>query len=260
MKFDEYRDRFNCVALDRDADGVLVARMHTRNGPLIWGGRPHRELAELWPAIASDPENRVLVLTGTGDLFCDLPDPAGFVEPFVEGTVTPTQWDHAISEGVRLITGLLDIEIPVISAVNGPAIVHSELAVLADVVLAADHAYFTDQGHATVGLVPGDGVQIVWPLLLGPNRGRYFLLTGQRIDAQEAHRLGIVGEVLPAEKLTARALELAHDFARRNPITMRNSRHVLKRALRRAVTEDLHYGLALEALAGLSGREVSGRP
>jgi enoyl-CoA hydratase/carnithine racemase len=98
-------------------------------------------------------------------------------------------------------------------------------------------------------------MQIVWPLLLGPNRGRYFLLTGQKIPAHEAHQLGIVGEVLPAEQVLERAQQIAADLARLNPILLRNTRHALVRPLRRAIADDLHTGLALEAIASMSARE-----
>ena len=146
---------------------------------------------------------------------------------------------------------------PVIAAVNGPAVAHSELAVLCDIVLAAEHTYFQDAPHFPGGLVPGDGMQVIWPLLLGANRGRYFLLTGQQLHAEEALRLGVVGEVLPADKLMERAYELAAGLAQRNPILLRNTRHALVRPLKRAMADDLHTGLALEGLASLSGADWS---
>jgi enoyl-CoA hydratase/carnithine racemase len=98
-------------------------------------------------------------------------------------------------------------------------------------------------------------MQVVWPMLLGPNRGRYFLLTGQRIDAAEARDLGVVGEVLPAAELLGRALAIAADLAALNPVLLRNTRHVLVRPIRRAMADDLHTGLALEAIASMSARE-----
>src|ERR1700729_1709504 len=100
-------------------------------------------------------------------------------------------------EGKRLLDNLLNIDVPVIGAVNGPARIHAELAVLSDIVLAAETAVFQDAAHMPNGVVPGDGVHVVWPLLLGPNRGRYFLLTGQRLSADEAQAAGVVSEVLP---------------------------------------------------------------
>src|SRR5581483_6519380 len=97
-----------------------------------------------------------------------------------------------------------EMDVPVVCALNGPAQAHSELAVLSDIVIAADHAYFQDLPHAPMGMVPGDGIQLIWPLLVGFNRARYFLLTGQKIDADEALRLGVVGEVLPAHQVLER--------------------------------------------------------
>ncbi|MFT3853780.1 MAG: enoyl-CoA hydratase/isomerase family protein [Ilumatobacteraceae bacterium] len=216
-------------------------------------GRRTRSFPELFNAVASDRENRVVILTGTGDTFIALGESAG--NPLAAGRVDATGWDRIIWEGNRLVEQLLAIEVPVIAAVNGPVSVHSELAVLCDIVLAAEHAYFQDAPHFPGGIVPGDSMQIVWPLLLGPNRGRYFLLTGQKIHAEEARQLGIVGEVLPADQVLPRAQEIAAGLAGLNPILLRNTRHALVRPLRRAVADDLHTGLALEAIASMSGRE-----
>jgi enoyl-CoA hydratase/carnithine racemase len=153
------------------------------------------------------------------------------------------------------VNNLLDIEVPMIAAVNGPVEVHSELAVLCDIVLCTHDTYFADAAHFPHGLVPGDSMQVIWPLLLGPNRGRSFLLTGERLAAPDARSLGVVADVLDRAALLSRAYELAADLAARNPVLLRNTRHALVRPLRRAMAEDLHTGLALEALASLSGKE-----
>jgi enoyl-CoA hydratase/carnithine racemase len=100
-----------------------------------------------------------------------------------------------------------------IAAVNGSALIHAELAVLCDIVLAADTTEFQDAPHFPMGLVPGDGVHVVWPLILGPNRGRYFLLTGQKLFASEALDLGVVNEVMPRDKLLPRRGNLRGRFA-----------------------------------------------
>ena len=252
MELDDYKDRYRTAEVTRDDAGVLTIRMHSKGGPLQWGGRPHQELPELFNAVASDRENRVVVITGTGDTYIGLPDGPN---PLAEGRANATVWDRIIWEGNRLVDQMLAIEVPVIAAVNGPVTVHSELAVLCDVVLAAEHTYFQDAPHFPGGLVPGDSMQVIWPMLLGPNRGRYFLLTGQQIHAAEARDLGVVGEVLPADLLLPRAYEIAAGLAELNPILLRNTRHALVRPIRRAMAEDLHTGLALEALASMSARE-----
>src|SRR5688572_14572157 len=103
----------------------------------------------------------------------------------------PREWAELGWTAKNLLTNLLAIDVPMISAVNGPALRHAELLVMCDIVLAADTAEFQDSAHFTGGLVPGDGV-VVFPMVMGLNRGRYFLLTGQRLNAQQAKEYGLV--------------------------------------------------------------------
>jgi enoyl-CoA hydratase/carnithine racemase len=116
-------------------------------------------------------------------------------------------------------------------------------------VLAAETAQFQDSAHFASDVVPGDGMHIVYPLLLGMNRGRYFLLTGQTLDARKALELGLVAEVLPPDRLLARAWELAEDLARRPTLLLRYTRLLLTEALRRQMHDLLGYGLGMELLA-----------
>ena len=120
-------------------------------------------------------------------------------------------------EGRHLLMKLLDIEVPVISAINGPAWRHSEIPLLCDIVLAADTAQFQDSAHFASEVVPGDGMHIVYPLLLGMNRGRYFLLTDQTLRRPKGpYEFGLVAEVLaPDRGVLARAWEIAEDLAKK---------------------------------------------
>ena len=117
--------------------------------------------------------------------------------------MTPSSYDPIYWEGKHVLVNLLNIEVPVISAINGPATRHCEIPLLSDIVLASEDCIFQDSAHFQGGMVPGDGVHIVFPFLLGPNRARYFLLMGQEIDALEAKSLGLVNEVMPKEALVA---------------------------------------------------------
>ena len=136
-----------------------------------------------------------------------------------------------------------------IAAVNGPATVHAELALLCDVVLAANHATFQDAPHFPSGLVPGDGVHVVWPMLLGLNRARYFLMTGQELSANEALDLGVVNEVMPQADLLDRAWAIARGIRQRPELTVRLTREAMLQPVKRAMLDYLPYGLALEGLA-----------
>lgn len=226
----------------RDEHGVLELRLHTDGGPLVWGDGPHTELPYCFADVAADRDNRVVVLTGTGDEFIARLDSSWV------GAMTPAKWDKIYFHGKRLLQHLLDIEVPVVAAVEGRASVHAELAVLADVVVAGDGAVFSDAPHFRHGTVPSDGVHVVWPMLLGPNRGRYFLLTGERIEAHEAHRLGVVGEVVAAGSALERAHEIARDLCRQPDTTLRYTRVALTQTIKRMLLDHVGPGLALEGL------------
>jgi len=245
-----YFDRYAGIAFRREG-GVLEMRIHTRGGPALWGfwGGLHKELGAAFRDVADDADNRVVILTGTGDSFC-----AGFdMEGEQPPAMGPATWDVIFREGRALLRNLMAIEVPVIAAVNGPAFIHAELAVMADIVLASDTATFADKAHGIAGVVPGDGVQTIWPMLLGPNRGRYFLLTGQEIGAEEALRLGIVGEVLPPDSLLERAWEHARTIAARPAQANRYTRILLTEQMREQLNRELGHGLIVEGMGVLAG-------
>lgn len=238
-----YFTGFANLRMQRDEAGVLEVAMHTDGGPIRWNGETHRDFVDAFYAIGRDRRNRVVIFTGCGDEWMvqiDTDNMPQMAQPWV--------WSRIFMDGRKILENLLDIEAPMICAVNGPARVHSELALLCDIVLAADTAEFQDR-HLEWGLVPGDGVQILWPQVLGPTRGRYFLLTGQRINAQQALEWGVVNEVMPLDALLPRARQLAAQLAQRQTVALRYSRLALTQRLRRLVSEGIGYGLALEGLS-----------
>lgn len=136
-----------------------------------------------------------------------------------------------------------------ITALNGPVLLHSEYALLTDIILATPQTVFQDKPHFEFGIVPGDGVHSLWPEVLGSIRGRYFLLTRQVLDAETAKDWGVVNEVLPADQLLSRAHEIADGIAALPPLTSRYTRIALTQKLRRIVEESVGYGLALEGIS-----------
>jgi enoyl-CoA hydratase/carnithine racemase len=246
IKLDEYANRFENIKLER-RDGILQITLHTNGESLRWSFHVHEQLPEAFWFISQDRDNKVAILTGVGEEFSG---PA----PTPETPTWPTRpsaefWDRIYRDGNALLKNLLNIEVPMIAAVNGPALRHCELPLLCDIVIAAEEAVFQDSGHFISSVVPGDGMHIVFPLLLGPNRGRYFLLTGQKIGAKEAMELGIVAEVMPREKLLARAWEHAERLVKLPALHLRYSRVVLVEDLKRRMQDLLAFGLTLEGMA-----------
>jgi len=245
-KLDDYQDRFDNIRLTRDDEGILLVQLHTEGGDIVWGLRPHEEVAACWDYIARDLDNRVVIITGTNETFIHLESISG-----EENMAAPDAWWRIHNVGKRLILSQLDIEVPVIAAVNGHATVHAEQALIADIVISAEEALWADRPHYPAGLVPGDGVQIIFPLLMGLNRGRYFLLTGQKLTAAEAKEYGLVSEVLPRGQVVERAYEIARQLLQAPNLVLRSSRNLLTHELRRMFNEGLGYGLAIEGLAGV---------
>jgi enoyl-CoA hydratase/carnithine racemase len=244
FRFEDYAHNYDYLTMERQ-DGILELRIHgpkDPGAPVVWDFGVHQEMSFAFTDIARDRENQCVIITGTAGEFI------GSIGDFGD-SADPLSWDVIFEDGRRLIMELLNIEVPVIGAINGPALVHAELGVLSDIVIASETATFQDAPHVPNGLVPGDGVQVIWPLILGPNRGRYFLLTGQTISAQEALTLGIVSEVLPPDRLMDRARELAREILRRPVLVRRYARVAMTQHLKKLFLDNLGYGLALEGLS-----------
>jgi enoyl-CoA hydratase/carnithine racemase len=242
--FASYANSYRHIRCERQ-DGILQVTLHHQGGPAIWTSAPtgiHAELGDAFYRIGRDVENRVVILTGTGDEFLTKMDMSGTEE------INTRYWDRIYKEGKDLLQNLLEIEVPVIGAVNGPAFIHAELLTLSDIVIASERAAFADKAHVPGGVVPGDGAHVWWSMLLGPNRARHFLLTGAEIDAREGQRLGFVAEVVPHERTLARAWEVARELAAKPPLMLRYTRVAMTQPIKRRMLDDLGYGLMLEGM------------
>ena len=251
-RLEDYANKYQCVRFER-RDGILQMTLHTDGGSLRWGFGPHGELPEAFHDVGADRDNRVVILTGTGAEFS-----GPRATPGTSSFPTRPGWeriDRIHWEGRHLLMRLLEIEVPVISAINGPAWRHSEIPLLGDIVLAADTAQFQDSAHFPRKSCRATACTSSCRCCSGINRGRYYLLTGQTLDAQKAHELGLVAEVLPPDKLMARAWELAEELAKKPTLALRYTRLLLTEYLRRQMHDLLGYGLGMEMLALLEKPE-----
>jgi enoyl-CoA hydratase/carnithine racemase len=252
---DEYATKYQTVRMRRE-DGILEMQFHSNGGPLQWSLLPHRELEAAFLDVGRDRDNKIVILTGTGDEYCGPALPPGGHPG--RSSMTAETFDPIYWEGKHLLMNLLNIEVPMISAINGPATRHAEIPLLCDIVLASDTVAIQDTAHFQGGMVPGDGVHVVFPLLMGTNRGRYFLLTGQRLSAAEALNLGLVNEVLPREAVLPRAWALARQLLEQTELVRRYSRVVMTEDIKRRLHDLLGYGLALEGLARMRPASPAG--
>jgi enoyl-CoA hydratase/carnithine racemase len=172
-RFDAYRDSFPNARLTRSQTGVLEVALHTEGSTLVFNGHTHEQFVDLFHAIASDPDNRVVILTGSGAAFMETISPEGF------DFFTPQGFDKIYREGKKVLMNILDIEVPLIAAANGPVRLHSEYILLSDIVLATPSTVFQDKPHFDFGIAAGDGVNLLWPEVIGSVRGRYFILTAR---------------------------------------------------------------------------------
>ncbi|MCO6385319.1 enoyl-CoA hydratase/isomerase family protein [Oceanicola sp. 502str15] len=245
VSFDNYRNRFETIAFRRE-DGILEMRLHSDGGPLQWSLTAHDELEQAFLDLSRDAENKVLLLTGTGGEFSGPEVPAG---ASAARRISAAEFAEIVRVGRRLQLNCLEVPVPMIAAVNGPARRHPELPLLADIVLMSEDALFQDSAHFRGGMVPGDGVHVVFPHLMGKIRASYFLMTAQEIGATEAKALGLANEVLPAARLMDRAWELAREIAAQPDAVRRETRAVLNRELKDLMHAYLEHGLEAEARA-----------
>ncbi|MER6957203.1 MULTISPECIES: enoyl-CoA hydratase/isomerase family protein [unclassified Streptomyces] len=202
----------------------------------------HTRLASVWEELAADPQAGAIVLTGRGRAF----SAGGNLD-----IMTRVQRDEAfrerqVDEARRIVTGMLRCPLPVIAAVNGPAVgLGSSLALLSDLVLIADDAYVADP-HVQVGLVAGDGGAYLLPLLVGATRAKELLFLGEKVSAEDAVRLGLANRAVPRDKLLDEAMELARRLAAQPAQALRQTKLAVNRHLEQALGTVMEPALLAE--------------
>jgi enoyl-CoA hydratase/carnithine racemase len=236
-----YFDAYPSLKLTRDAEGVLVAEFHSNGGPFTFTAQDHTDLVDAFYRIAQDRANKIVILTGAGGDFITGVEWSSF------GNVSdPGIWSQIHDEGVQILENLANIRVPVIAAIEGRAHVHSEYALLANVIVAAEGATFLDGAHFAAGVVPGDGIFTTWSYRAGAGRAEAFLLNPQPLTARSAHEWGVVAEVVPNGKALPRARELAELYLKAPEVTRRNTRVHFIHPLKERIVREVGYGLSLE--------------
>src|ERR1700683_951678 len=238
---DDYLTAYRSLELTRDANGVLVVEFHSNGGPLTFTAQANTEVVDAFYRISQDRANKIVILTGAGGDFMVGVDWSSF-----ENVSDPGVWSQIHDEGVQVLENIANIRVPVIAAIEGRAHIHSEYALLANVVVAAEGATFQDVGHFAVGVVPGDGVFTEWSYRAGAGAAEAFFLHPQPLPARTAYEWGVVAEVVPNGKALSRARELAELYLKAPEVTRRNTRIHFIQPLKERIVREVGYGLSLE--------------
>jgi len=236
-----YFSEYHNLKLTRDDKGVLVAEFHSNGGPFIMTAKAHTEFVDAFYRIAQDRANKIVILTGGGGDFIADVDWSSFGD-----AADPGIWSQVHDEGVQVLENIANIRVPVIAAIEGRAHVHSDYALLASVIVAADGATFQDVAHFAAGIAPGDGIFTTWSYRAGAGRAEAFLLNPQPLTAQTAHEWGVIAEVVPNGKALPRARELAKLYLKAPEVTRRNTRVHFIQPLKERIVREVGYGLSLE--------------
>jgi enoyl-CoA hydratase/carnithine racemase len=253
-RFDEYQTVFkDHFRLERRADGVVLAQAHTLGGSVELSVENHRAVGQLFRTLGTDPDNELLIFTGTGEDFMMKIDPEGFKLEHDDNAYWA--YEHAYKDGRINVASLVnDLEIPTIGVMNGPGF-HSELCLMCDITICADDAVIFDP-HYAAGSVPGDGIHSCFQELLGTKRAAYALLTGQAIDARKALEYGLVNEVWPKEQLLARAWTLADHIMSQPRVTRRLTTQIVRRPWKQRIVDNLDGGFGIQMFAHVAKKEA----
>jgi enoyl-CoA hydratase len=240
MNYADYRH----LLFEKRSNGVVLITINRPELMNATNARLHWELTQVWLTIDADAEARVALVTGAGKAF----SAGGDLELVEEMAGNPEAATRTMREASDLVYNMINLEKPVVSAINGVAVgAGLVVALLADVSVIADSARLTD-GHTRLGVVAGDHAALIWPLLCGMAKSRYYLLTSDFVDGKEAERIGLVSLCVPREEVLSKAGEIADRLAAGSQNAIRWTKRALNNWLRQA-GPIFDQSLALEMLS-----------
>lgn len=244
--------RYQTLLIEKGAHGVALVTLNRPEKRNAVSDQMHGELEDIFVDLARDDEVRAIVITGAGKAFCA----GGDVEAMKTGAFRPRGPAVPFHQVRRLISNILDVEQPIVAAVNGDgAGLGATLPLFCDIIVMAETARLADT-HVRMGLVAGDGGVVIWPWLVGMARAKEYLLTGQWIDGREAERIGLVNYAVPADQVLPKAMEIARRLAEGAPLAIRWTKYAINKILRDHVNLALDSSMFLEA-ATMSSEDLA---
>lgn len=222
---------FQHIRFERKPDGVLLATLNRPEVMNATNARLHWELTQVWDVVRNDPQTKVIVVTGAGERAFSAGGDLSWVEEMVGN---PAIVNVVKKEAAEIVYRMLDCEKPIVSAINGTAVgAGLAVALLADVSVMNESARITD-GHVKLGVAAGDHAAIVWPLLCGVTKAKYYLMTADFIDGKEAERLGLVTFAVPQAEVLEKALAIAAKLAAGSQVAIQATKQSLNNWMRMA--------------------------
>ncbi|PRZ41992.1 enoyl-CoA hydratase [Antricoccus suffuscus] len=242
----DYAGKYEHMLFELHDDGVLLITLNRPERYNATNEALHRDLGLIWRDIDDDPDVRVAVVTGAGKAF----SAGGDMEMLERMTVDPEKLAIQLDEASAIVYNMINCNKPIISAINGVAVgAGLTVALMADISIIAEEARLTD-GHLRLGVGAGDHAVIIWPLLCGMAKAKYYLLTADFIDGPEAERIGLVSRCVPGAVLMDTAMEVAQKLAKGPQHATRWTKRTLNNWLRTAGPA-FDASVALEMLAFL---------
>ena len=223
-------DRYEYLDLDLEDDGVLVVTLANAEKLNAVTETGHGELVRVWPEIDADPEVAVVLIRAEGRAFS-----AGGDFDMIQGILGDSETHRRVLKEAReLVRNIIECSKPIVSAINGPAVgAGLAAALMADIPVAARSARIID-GHTTIGVTAGDHAAVIWPLLVGMAKAKYYLMTNDPLDGEEAERIGLVARVVDDDELETFTRELASRLASGSTEALGWTKHTLNHWLRMA--------------------------
>ena len=227
-----------------EADGpIRIVRLNRPEQLNATNHALHQGLAELFPQLDADRSARVAVITGKGRAF----SAGGDFDYLDELTKDPELRRESLAHGKQIVTGMAGCRVPIVAAVNGPAVgLGCSLVALSDVAFMAESAHLADP-HVLIGLVAADGGPITWPLMTSLMLAKEYAFTGDRIPAKRAAEMGLVNHVVPDDEVMPKALEWAGRVAKLPQRAVEDTKRVINLHLERAVLATIDFALSAES-------------